>query len=196
MSPRRGERRQQILECLARELEANPGSRITTAALARSLAVSEAALYRHFPSKAKMFEGLIEFAEETVFTRVTRILADEADPIRRCDAIVRLLLGFAERNPGISRILLGDALAGENERLRARVAQLFERVETQLRQILREANLSNGPRPRIAINAVAALLLAVVEGRLSRYVRSGFKASPTEGFDELWPALCASCFVT
>ncbi len=191
---RRTQRKQEILEALARELEASPGERITTAALARALDVSEAALYRHFASKAKMFEGLIEFAEDAVFTRVTRILEEERDPAARCSAILRLLLGFAERNPGITRILVGDALAGEHERLRVRVTQFFERIETQLRQCLREANLGDGVRPRLPINAAAALLLAVAEGRMNRYVRSGFKAVPTTEWDEQWPALAAGCF--
>lgn len=194
MATRRTGRRQEILEVLARELEANPGSRITTAALARSLGVSEAALYRHFPSKAKMFEGLIEFAEDAVFTRVNRILAEDADPLRRCAAIVQLLLGFAEKNPGISRILIGDALTGESERLRGRTAQFFERIETQLRQCLREANLGHGPRPRVPIAAAAGLMLALAEGRMSRYARSGFKALPTEGWEEIWPVLAETCF--
>src|SRR5690606_11558534 len=122
-------RRQQILEALAQMLEASPGERITTAGLARTVGVSEAALYRHFPSKSKMFEGLIEFIEETVFSRVTLILSEEPDAAVRCEKILGLLLAFAERNPGISRILTGDALAGETERLRNRVAQLYERLE-------------------------------------------------------------------
>jgi AcrR family transcriptional regulator len=116
-------RRQQILEALARELEQAPGQRITTAALARSVGVSEAALYRHFPSKARMFEGLLEFAEEAVFGRVARILEEAGDAPRRCGQILGLVLAFAERNPGITRILLGDALVGETPRLRARVDQ-------------------------------------------------------------------------
>lgn len=194
MSARRAGRRQEILEVLARELEARPGSRVTTAALASALGVSEAALYRHFPSKAKMFEGLIEFAEDAVFTRVSRILEEEPDAVRRCEAILRLLLGFAERNPGITRLLTGDALTGENERLRRRTARFFDRLETQLRQLLREANLGPGPRPKIPINAAASLMLAVAEGRMSRFVRSGFEASPTEAWQEQWPVLAAGCF--
>jgi len=195
LSGRGAGRRQAILEVLARELEAHPGSRITTAALARAMGVSEAALYRHFASKAKMFEGLIEFAEEAVFTRVSRILDEQDDPVARCEAILRLLLGFSEKNPGITRVLTGEALTGENERLRNRSAQFFDRIETQLRQVLREANLrSDGPRPRIPIAAAAALMLAVADGRLIRYVRSGFTAPPSEAWDEQWPALAGACF--
>ena len=131
-------RRQAILEALATELEHNPGKRITTAQLAKSLGVSEAALYRHFPSKARMFEGLIEFAEDTVFSLINRILQQEACTVVRCEKIILLLLQFSVKNPGISSILVGTALTGETERLRNRVNQFFERLETQFRQILRE----------------------------------------------------------
>jgi len=149
----RTDRRQQILEVLASELESNPGSRITTAALARAVGVSEAALYRHFASKAKMFEALIDFAEESVFGLVNKILEQQLDVTGKCEQIMQLLLGFSERNPGITRVLLGDALVGENERLRIRVAKFFERLETQIKQILREANLTDGPRASASIDA-------------------------------------------
>jgi len=139
---KRPDRRQQILEVLARELETHPGSRITTAALARAVGVSEAALYRHFASKAKMFEALIDFAEDSVFTLINRILDQDKDAAIRCERIMQLLLGFAERNPGITRVLLGDALVGENERLRTRVGKFFERIETQLKQVLLEEVLA------------------------------------------------------
>ncbi|MDX1555413.1 MAG: nucleoid occlusion factor SlmA, partial [Xanthomonadales bacterium] len=134
----RSNRRQEILEALARELESNPGTRITTASLARAVGVSEAALYRHFASKAKMFEGLIDFAEESVFSLVNKVLEQEKDVVVRCEKIITVLVTFAERNPGISRVLIGDALVGENERLRKRVSQFFDRLETQLKQVLRE----------------------------------------------------------
>ena len=127
---RSGSRREEILQTLASMLEATPGARITTAALAREVGVSEAALYRHFPSKSKMFEGLILFIEETVFSRVTRIVAEQSSSLRKCQQILAMLLTFCERNPGISRILTGDALTGETDRLRARVASLFDRLET------------------------------------------------------------------
>jgi len=116
-------RSQQILEALAHELETNPGERITTASLARAVGVSEAALYRHFPSKARMFEGLIEFLENTVFSLINRILADEKDAVLRCEVIMKVLLGFSARNPGLTHILMGDALVGETERLRLRIGQ-------------------------------------------------------------------------
>ena len=134
-------RRAQILQALAGMLETNPGQRITTAKLAEKVGVSEAALYRHFPSKARMFEGLIEFIEETLFTRINKIVNEEKDSLTRCQLILHLILGFAEKNPGITRILNGDALMGEQDRLRARIAKLFERLETQLKQVLRERKL-------------------------------------------------------
>lgn len=187
-------RRQQILEMLAHELETNPGSRITTASLARALGVSEAALYRHFPSKARMFEGLISFAEDTVFGLIARILEEHAQPADRCAQMLRLLLGFAERNPGIARILAGDALVGENERLRERVTQFFDRIETQFRQVLREAVLASNGKLSISVNAAAALLLGIAEGRVAQFVRSEFKLLPLSQWDEIWPALSVSLF--
>lgn len=190
----RSDRRQQILEVLATELESHPGSRITTASLARAVGVSEAALYRHFASKAQMFEALIDFAEESVFGLINRILEQDKNTIGRCERVVMLLLGFAERNPGIMRVLLGDALVGENERLRARAAKFFERVETQLKQILREANLSDGPRAAISIDAAANQMMAMIEGRASQYVRSNFSRKPTFQADEQWAALRTGLF--
>ena len=118
-------RRQQILEVLAQELESHPGSRITTAALAEAVGVSEAALYRHFASKAKMFEALIDFAEDSVFSLTNKILEQEKDVVVRCERLIQLVLGFSDRNPGIPRVLLGDALVGENERLRVRVGKFY-----------------------------------------------------------------------
>lgn len=189
MPPRQSQRRQQILEALARMLEAHPGDRITTAGLAREVGVSEAALYRHFPSKSKMFEGLIEFIEETLFSRIRIILEEEITALDRCGQMLLLLLTFTERNPGITRILTGDALAGETERLHQRVAQLFDRYETQLKQVLREAELREGLRPRITLAAAANLLMATAEGRICQYVRSGFSRSPTHYWDEQWQQL-------
>ncbi len=182
-------RRQQILESLAHMLEASPGARITTAALAREVGVSEAALYRHFPSKSKMFEGLIEFIEDTIFTRISLILSEEPAALRRCEKILLLLLTFTERNPGITRLLTGDALTGETERLRLRVAQLFERVETQIKQVLREAELREGLRPNLPLSAAANLLMACADGRITQFVRSQFRRAPTEHWAEQWPVL-------
>jgi TetR/AcrR family transcriptional regulator len=187
-------RRQQILEALAIELEKSPGQRITTAGLARAVGVSEAALYRHFPSKAKMFEGLIEFIEETVFGLINRILNDEKQAAARCEKIMVLLLGFSARNPGISRILVGDALTGETERLRQRIGQFFDRIESQFKQILREAELSGDLRGKQHVAATANLLLSAAEGRMNQYVRSSFKRSPMSEWDEQWPLLSAAIF--
>lgn len=194
MPPRKSQRRQQILEALAQMLEANPGNRITTAGLAKQVGVSEAALYRHFPSKSKMFEGLIEFIEETLFSRVKLILNEEPNAAVRCEKMLLLLLAFTERNPGITRILTGDALAGETERLHLRVAQLFDRFETQLKQVIREAEMREGLRPAIALPAAANLLMAAAEGRISQYVRSGFKRSPTEDWKAQWDLLMSGFF--
>jgi TetR/AcrR family transcriptional regulator len=194
MSPKKSQRRQEILESLAQMLEANPGNRITTAGLARQVGVSEAALYRHFPSKSKMFEGLIEFIEDTLFSRVTLILSEENEASRRCEKMLTLLLAFTERNPGITRILTGDALAGESERLHQRVAQLFDRFETQLKQVLREAELREGLRPVTSLSAAANLLMATAEGRISQFVRSGFQRSPTEDWAEQWAVLMNGFF--
>ena len=187
-------RRQQILEVLAQELESNPGSRITTAALAKAVGVSEAALYRHFASKAKMFEALIDFAEESVFSLTNKIMDQEQDVKPRCERLIQLILGFSEKNPGITRVLLGDALVGENERLRVRVGKFFERIETQIKQILREANLSDGPRVILPIDAAANEIAALVEGRMSQYVRTNFSRKPTDYNAEQWQVISVGLF--
>lgn len=182
-------RKDQILQSLARMLETAPGERITTSALAQEVGVSEAALYRHFPSKARMFEGLIEFIEGTLFTRIAKILQDEQDALPRCEKILFLLLTFADKNPGITRILIGDALAGETDRLRSRVAQIFDRIESQLKQILREAQIRESLKTSSSPAIVANLLLACCEGRMVQYVRSEFKRSPLENWDAQWDYL-------
>ncbi len=185
----RGNRRQEILQAFALMLETHPGHRITTAALAAQIGFSEAALYRHFPSKAKMLEGLIEFVEATLFSRITRILAEEPTAPGRCHAILWLLLTFAERNPGLARLLVGDALQGETERLRTRMRQLFDRLETQFRLILRDWAITQVPAPPMGSAAGANLLLAVAEGRIGQYVRSEFSALPSTGWEEQWRAV-------
>ena len=186
MSQRRSDRKDQILQTLAQMLEASPGSKITTAKLAANLGVSEAALYRHFPSKTRMFESLIDFVEETLFSRITQILNEESNQLTRCKKILTLFLVFCERNPGITRILSGDALTGEHERLRGRVAQVYDRIETQLRQCLRMAELEEGWRTAIPVNTSANLLLALVEGRIAQFVRSDFGVLPTRAWDDQW----------
>ncbi|MGB0732677.1 MAG: nucleoid occlusion factor SlmA [Pontibacterium sp.] len=187
-------RRDQILQALAQMLEVNPGARITTAALAKEVGVSEAALYRHFPSKAKMFEGLIGFIEETIFSRVTIIIKSDADSKRQCEQVLALLLTFVARNPGMARLLTGDVLTGETDRLRTRISQFFERIETQLKQILRDGEIKHGIRPADTNGITANLMLATAEGRIRQFVRSEFKRSPTESWADQWAMLAAGCF--
>ena len=187
-------RKQLILESLARELELNPGGRITTASLGKAAGISEAALYRHFASKAKMFEGLIDFAEESIFVRINQIMQEEQDAELRCGQLLYLLLAFSDRNPGITRVLLGDALVGETERLMSRVGQFFARLETQLRQILREGELRGRGAGEMEVSVVANLLLAVVEGRMHQYLRSRFKTSPLEQWEAQWEILQTNLF--
>ncbi|NQV70149.1 MAG: nucleoid occlusion factor SlmA [Pseudohongiella sp.] len=182
-------RKDQILQALARMLEAAPGERITTAALAREVGVSEAALYRHFPSKARMFEGLIKFIEDTLFARISRILNEESSAEIRCQSILLLLLTFCDKNPGMTRLMTGDALAGETERLRERIAQFFSRLEAQLKQILREAQIRENLKTTISSAALANLLLASCEGRLIQFVRSEFKISPLQDWETQWQYL-------
>ena len=182
-------RRQQILETLAQELEKSPGERITTAGLARAVGVSEAALYRHFPSKAKMFEALIEFIEDSVFGLTNRILEEEQNCTSRCEKILMLVLGFAERNPGLSRLLVGDVLVGETERLRTRIGQFYERLETQLKQVLREGEMNGELVATLPVAPTANLLLSVAEGRINQFVRSGYRRSPLEMWQDQWQLL-------
>jgi len=181
--PRPGERRIQILQVLAEMLENPKGERVTTAALAARLEVSEAALYRHFASKAQMFEGLISFIEQTIFGIINQITEREEAGDRQAQEILMILLGFGEKNPGMTRVLLGDALWLEDDRLQDRIAQIFERVEASLKQSLRIAQ-TQGRLPQSAdgneVGVRAAMMLSYVIGRWHRYARSGFKKMPTE----------------
>jgi TetR/AcrR family transcriptional regulator len=182
--PKPGERRVQILETLAGMLEQPGAERITTAALAAKLDVSEAALYRHFASKAQMFEGLIEFIEQSVFTLVNQINEREPEPAAQVHKVLTVLLQFGEKNPGMTRVMVGDALVFENDRLLTRMNQFFDRIESQLRQSLRLAAENAGSaQPTVEANLRASVLTAFVVGRLQRYTRSGFKRSPTEQLD-------------
>ena len=190
----RPSRREQILQAFAAMLENHPGSRITTAALARQVGVSEAALYRHFPSKAKMIDGLIAFAETTVFDRIAKIVDEDRDPQDRCAAVLTLLLAFCERNPGFARLFAGDALQGETDRLRQRMRQFYDRIETQLRQIIREAYAIRTIAPPLSAAGAANLLLAITEGRIAQFVRSEFKARPTDGWTGQWQVLARALF--
>ncbi|MDX1452300.1 MAG: nucleoid occlusion factor SlmA [Oleiphilaceae bacterium] len=187
-------RRQDILQALAKMLERQPGARITTAKLAKEVGVTEAALYRHFPSKGKMFEGLIEFIEEAVFTRITRINQETAVGLERLQKILTLVLAFSEKNPGMCRIMMGDALAGENPKLQQRAAQFFQRLETELRQVIREAEIREKKTCSLPGMAGANLLLLNVEGRIHQYVRTEFKQSPTQGWSAHWPLLANGLF--
>jgi TetR/AcrR family transcriptional regulator len=182
--PRPGERRVQILQTLASMLEQPGAERITTAALAARLEVSEAALYRHFASKAQMFEGLIEFIESSVFTLVNQVTERESSGTVQAHKIATLLLQFGEKNPGMVRVMVGDALVFENERLIARMNQFFDRVESQLKQSLRAAaDAAGSVTPTVDANAIASGLTALILGRLQRYARSGFKRLPSEHLD-------------
>jgi TetR/AcrR family transcriptional regulator len=190
--PKPGERRVQILQTLAGMLEQPGAERITTAALAAKLDVSEAALYRHFASKAQMFEGLIEFIESSVFTLVNQITERETSGAAQAQRIVALILQFGEKNPGMVRVMVGDALVFEHERLTVRMNQFFDRVESQLRQSLRQAAEQAGSMtPTVDAGALASVLTAYVVGRLQRYARSGFKRGPTEHMDAALQRLTA-----
>ncbi|ANS45426.1 nucleoid occlusion factor SlmA [Serratia plymuthica] len=185
-------RREEILQALAQMLESSDGSqRITTAKLAANVGVSEAALYRHFPSKTRMFDSLIEFIEDSLITRINLILQDEKETFNRLRLILLLILGFAERNPGLTRIMTGHALMFEQDRLQGRISQLFERIEAQLRQVLKERKLREGKGFIVDETLLASQLLAFCEGMLSRYVRSEFRYRPTQDFDGRWPLLAA-----
>lgn len=187
-------RKDQILQSLATILEQSPGGRVTTAALAKHVGVSEAALYRHFPSKAKMFDALIEFIETTLFSRISQILNEKESTEARCQNVLSLILTFCERNPGITRILTGDPLAGETERLRLRVSQLFDRIETQLRQILREMPIRGEQQIDSDPGIAANLLLSTIEGRISQFVRSDFTRLPTENWEAQWKIIRRGLF--
>jgi TetR/AcrR family transcriptional regulator len=179
-------RKDDILRALAIMLEGKPGQRITTASLATQVGVSEAALYRHFPSKARMFEGLIDFIESTIFTQINLIKEQQKQTLPRIEHLLYFLLGFAEQNPGLTRILMGDALLGENERLQTRISHLFSKLESQIKQILRERPMLGGEKFTYDEAILANLLLAFVEGRMSQFVRSQFKQKPTDNFKAQW----------
>src|SRR4030095_14404462 len=171
----KGERRLEILKALAQMLEQPKWEKITTAALAEKLDGSEAALYRHFASKAQMYEGLIEFIESSVFTLANKITEDEADGHRQCEKLVELLLASAEKNPGMGRVMTGDALVGEHERLQARMNQFFERFESTLKQALRVASDADA-------NGRAGALLRYAIGCMHQFAKSGFSKKPGENF--------------
>ena len=178
--PKPGERRLQILQALAEMLEQPKGERVTTAALAAKLSVSEAALYRHFASKAQMFEGLIEFIESTLFGLINQITREEEHGLAQVQQITNLLLTFSERNPGMTRVLVGDALINEDDRLQVRINQLLDRLELSLKQCFRTAMVQEHLPPDTDAGARADLLLSYVLGRWIRYAKGGFRRMPTE----------------
>ncbi|MEO7401150.1 MAG: nucleoid occlusion factor SlmA [Polaromonas sp.] len=182
--PKPGERRVQILQTLATMLEHPGAERITTSALAARLGVSEAALYRHFASKAQMFEGLIEFIEQSVFTLVNQLAEREPDPAARSCKLVVLILQFGEKNPGMTRVMVGDALVFENDRLQERMNQFFDKLESGLKQNLRDAAVAAGAAtPMADAQVLASVIVAFMVGRLQRFARSGFKRLPSEHLD-------------
>ena len=188
--PKPGERRAQILQALATMLEQPGAERVTTSALAAKLDVSEAALYRHFASKAQMFEGLIEFIEQSVFTLVNQISDREPEPAARTRKLVVMVLQFSEKNPGLTRLMAGDALVFENERLQERMNQFFDKLESTLKQSMRDAAAAAGDAtPSVSARVKASLITAFMVGRIQRFSRSGFRRLPSEYLDASLTAL-------
>ena len=188
-----GERKLQILQTLASMLENPQGEKITTAALASRMACSEATLYRHFASKAQMFEGLIEFIESSLFGVINQIAADEAPGLQQVEHILALLLGFAQRNCGMTKVLIGDALINENDRLQGRINQLLDRIETALKQALRVAATQDQLPVDSDFSVIANLLLCYVIGRWQQYVKSGFMRQPLDNWQQQWAMLYVAC---
>ena len=184
--PEPGERRRAILQSLAEMLEQPKGEKITTASLAKKLDVSEAALYRHFASKAQMFEGLIEFIEETVFSLVNKIQADEKDGLKQVEAIVIMLLNFAQKNIGMTRVLIGDALVNEDDRLQIRMNQLHDRLEASIRQSTRLASTAGQLHASLDPTAFANAVMSFTVGRWHQFAKSGYKRTPTEMWAQQW----------
>ncbi len=189
MAAKPGERKLQILQTIAGMLEQPKGDKITTAALAARLDISEAALYRHFASKAQMFEGLIEFIEQTVFGLANKISAEETSGLKQVEGILAMLLGFAQKNRGMTRVLIGDALVNEDERLQQRINQLFDRIETTLKQALRIAVTQGDLDAGADVGAQANVLLCYVIGRWQQFGKSGFTRDPMAQWPQQWPLL-------
>ena len=188
-----GESRLQILQTLAEMLENPKGEKITTAALAARLDCSEAALYRHFASKAQMFEGLIEFIETSLFGVINQISAEEQQGLQQVEHMLALLLNFAQRNRGMTRVLTGDALVNENERLQARINLLHDKIEAALKQALRVAATQAQIAPDADFGGLANLLLCYVVGRWQQYAKSGFSREPAAHWAQQWPMLLVAC---
>jgi TetR/AcrR family transcriptional regulator len=192
MAAKPGERKLQILQVIAQMLEQPKGEKITTAALAARLDLSEAALYRHFASKAQMYEGLIEFIEQTVFGLVNKISAEESDGMKQVEGIVAMLLGFAQKNRGMTRVLIGDALVNEDDRLQLRINHLLDRIEATLKQSLRIAATQGKVRDDADAGAFANLLVCYVIGRWQQFGKSGFKHDPMAQWQQQWALLSNS----
>ena len=189
MAAKPGERKLQILQTIAEMLEQPKGEKITTAALAARLELSEAALYRHFASKAQMYEGLIEFIEQTVFGLINKITTEEKDGLKQVEQILALLLRFAQKNRGMTRVLIGDVLVNENERLQQRINQFLDRVETTLKQALRIAATQGALHAEADVGAHANLLLCFVIGRWTQFGKSGYSRDPMEQWPQQWALL-------
>ncbi|SEO35464.1 nucleoid occlusion factor SlmA [Nitrosovibrio sp. Nv6] len=192
MAAKPGERKDQILQVLARMLEEPRAGKITTAALAAKLDVSEAALYRHFASKAQMFDGLIEFIEKTLFSLINKLAEEEKSGIRQVEGIIALLLGFAKKNPGMTRVLIGDALINENDRLQTRINQLHDRLEATLKQALRFAAGEREITADLDVSAQANMLMCYVAGRWHQFAKSGFKRDPMEYWEDQRKAILSN----
>ena len=186
---RSGERKNQILQTLAQMLEGPAAERITTAALAARIGVSEAALYRHFKGKADMFAGLIDFTEQTVFSLINKITSEEQSGLRQTEAIIAMLLGFAQKNRGMTRVLIGDALVTEDEALQARINQIHDRLEAALKQALRFAITQKEIAGDVDPAAQANALMSFVAGRWHQYAKSGFRRDPMEHWQKQWKQL-------
>ena len=189
MPPRTGERKTQILQLIAQMLENPKGEKITTAAMAKKLDVSEAALYRHFASKAQMFEGLIEFIETSLLTVINKLTAEETEGIKQLGAVMMLMLKFAQQNPGMTRVLIGDALMNEDERLQVRINALTDKLEAALKQSIRIAITQNELPQALDVIAQANVLMCFVTGRWHQFAKSGFKKNPVDGFEKQLPLM-------
>lgn len=188
MAERKSNRKQDILQSLAYMLENDLGDRITTARLAKEVGVSEAALYRHFPSKARMYESLLDFWEESIFSRINTICDNSESALDKCSMIATLVLNFSQKNAGISRLMTGEVFLGETQRLKERTSQLFDRLELQIKQVIRDEAIKSG-QASVDAAAKAKLIASVIEGRVQQYVRSNFKIEPTLNWESQWKLL-------
>ncbi len=193
MATKPGERRLQILQTIAQMLQESKGEKITTALLAKKLDLSEAALYRHFASKAQMYEGLIEFIENSLFAAINKIDAEEPSGTKQVELILSLLLGFAQKNRGLTRVLIGEALVNEDRRLQTRINQLLDRLEASLKQAWRVAATGNELPQGEDAAAAANLCLSYAIGRWQLFVKSGFTREPLAQWAQQWPLLQAGC---